>query len=124
MRTLADLKRDLVVGRAVKMTSFYGETDPAKHSFIGVVRYVVKKNSVGFYLNADRQAAKGSYFDYPKSSLLEYDGKTIKIYQSGIRPLTEEEKQIMKNEPRDDKQQEIDMMTDGSTMFYRGKRYF
>jgi hypothetical protein len=123
MKTLADLKRALVIGAAVKMTSYFGDSD-RKNKLVGVVRYVVKVNTTGVYLAEDKTATKGSFLDWPKASLLEFDGKAFKIFQSGVRPLTDTEKRILDGKPVDAKQSEIDMMTDGSQMFYREKRYF
>lgn len=82
MKTLADLKRALSLGAGIRMTSFYGNSD-RKNKLVGVVRYVVKSNTTGVYLNEDKTATKGSFLDWPKASLLEFDGKAIKIYQSG-----------------------------------------
>lgn len=127
MRTLADLKKALHVGAAVKMTGFYGDRDAGENrrsKLLGIVRYVVKVNTTGVYLNEDKAATKGSFLDWPKASLLEFDGKNIKIYQSGTRPLTEIEARILAGQPVDKEQSQQDMMTDGSTMFNRGKRYF
>ena len=70
MKTLTDLKRDLVIGKALILTSRYGQTEGKN---IGEVRYIVKKNTVGFYLNPDKSATKGSFVDRPKASLLEYE---------------------------------------------------
>ena len=97
------------------------ETIPADYS---VVRYAVKVQSNSFALNEDKTATKGSRLDWPKASLMEYDGKTLTIYKPGRRDLTPEEKAIIDGEPKDDKQDEIDMLSDGSTMFYRRKSYY
>jgi len=121
MKSLADLKRDLVIGSSLTLVSRYGKTEGKN---IGIKRFVVKKNTVGLCLNADKNATKGAFLDWPKASLLKYDGDTITIHISGFRLLTSEEKQIIKNQPRDDEQDKIDIMTDGSTMFYRRKVYF
>jgi len=123
MKTLAQLKRDIVKGTCLILKSWHGRTDAGIRN-INIPRFVVKKSTVGICLNPNKNVNKGSYVDFPAASLLEYDGETIKIYNSGNRPLTEGEKQIIINQPRDDKQDEIDIMTDGSTMFYRRKSYF
>ena len=101
MKTLADLKRDLSVGASLTLISRYGKKEGKN---IGVKRYVVKKNTVGVCLNTDKDAKRGSYLYWPKASLLEYDGETVKIFQSGLRPLTDEEKQILANQPKDEEQ--------------------
>lgn len=121
MKTLADLKRQLVIGSSLTLTSRYGQTEGKN---IGVKRFIVKKNTTGVYLNEDKAAVKGAFLDWPKASLLSFDNGTITIHISGKRPLTEEEQSIIKNQPRDAKQEEIDMISDSSTMFYRRKVYF
>ena len=121
MKKLADLKRDLQVGTKLKLifSRFI-----SRHKFLKTVRYVVKKNTQGICLNEDSTAKKGSYLDYPKASLLKYDGETITIYNSGKRHLTKKEKDIMLNVPKDEEQDRIDIMSDGSTMFWRRTRYY
>lgn len=37
----------------------------------------------------------GSYLEIPRASRVEYDGKTLKIYEAGERELTDKEKSIM-----------------------------
>lgn len=121
MKTLADLKRDLKVGTQLTLVEFHGTKDS---KWINSPRYVIKTSTVDIQLSPDKNATKGSHLNWPKASLLEYDGKTIRIFESGNRPLTEDEKRIYQNQPRDAKQEEIDMLSDGTTMFYRKKRYF
>jgi len=121
MKTLADLKRDLVIGSSLILLSRYGKTEGKN---IGVERFVVKKNTAGVYLGTNKTAKTGAFLDWPKASLLEYADGIIKMYVSGLRPLTEEEKNIIVNQPRDEKQEKIDRMSDVSTMFYRRKAYF
>lgn len=121
MKTLADLKKDLVIGKCLVLRNRWGSIEGRN---IGVPRFVVKRNTVGVCLSKDKTKTDGSFFDWPKASLLEYDGKTITVYQSGSRPLTDEEKRILKGQPEDAEQAYNDIMTDGSTMFYRQKCYF
>jgi hypothetical protein len=123
MRTLADLKRELTVGKSLKLISF-STPFAVNNKNLNKVRFIVRIQGNGLYLNEDKNTTKGSYLEFPKASLLEYDGKTIKIYEPGIRDLTEEEKKIRDNEPKDDEQDRIDMMSDGSQMFYRRKQYY
>lgn len=116
MKTLADFKRDLAVGRRVRLIYRNGQE-------LNSLREVAKTTTTAIKFNA-LDETKAGWLDYPKASLVEYDGKTAKIYTAGYRGLTEEEKRVIANEPRDDEQDKIDMMTDGSTMFYRRKRYY
>ena len=121
MRTLADMKRDLKTGTKVILKSITMKVgDELKSSDIN--RTVLKVNTTDICFLKDD--GKKSYLSIPKASLLEYDGKTIKIYRAGIRELTDEEKQIMDNKPKDDKQFEIDMLSDGNVMYRREKRYY
>lgn len=123
MKTIADLKRDMVIGRSLKLV-FFETPFNVNNKNLNKVRYVVKTQGNGVYLNEDKQADKGSFLDYPKASLCEYDGKTLTIYEPGVRDLTKEEQSIIDNEPKDDEQEKFDMLTDGSTMFYRRKHYY
>lgn len=124
MKTLADLKRDLCLGKSIKMTftSFTFGDKPSP--ILNKVRYVVKAQSNCICLNEDKNATKGSWLQFPKASLLEYDGNIIKIFRPALRSFTPEEQKIIDNEPKDDKQDEIDMLSDGNTMFRRKKRYY
>ncbi|MDD5458867.1 MAG: hypothetical protein PHF37_05715 [Phycisphaerae bacterium] len=123
MASLADLKRALSLGTGIVMTGCLGVTK-TQSARLGAVRYVVKVNTIGVELAEDKTATKGSFLAWPKASLLEFDGKTIKIYQSGTRPLADIEARIMAGKPVDAKQSEIDCLTDGSTMFRREQAYF
>ena len=123
MQTLADLKRKLSIGTALKLISFKGCLNVNSKN-LNVVRYVVKTQGNGVYLNADKTQTKGSFFELPKSSLLEYHENLIKIFLPIERDLTPEEIKIIDNEPKDAEQDKIDIMTDGSQMFYRRKNYY
>jgi len=116
---LADLKRKLIKGTALKMiyNSF------GKSNLIGVKRYVVKTNTKGVYLNLNPNEDKGSLLEYPRNSLLELTEKGFKIYEAGYRDLNEKEKTILEHIPKDEKQQEIDLISDTNVMYYRKKMY-
>ena len=115
MKSLADFKRDFCEGREVILVERFGKPMGDKR-----VIEKVQSNSIMFRLDND----KTSWLDYPKATLLEYDGKTAKIYRAGKRGFTEEEKRILENEPDDEEQQRIDLLSDGSVMFRRRKRYY
>jgi len=117
--SLADLKKKLIKGASLIMT--YNEM--GRGSLIGLKRYVIKTNTTGIYLNENKEALKGSFLDYPKASLLEFTEKGFNIYEAGYRPLTETEQEILNNTPRDQEQEERDVMTDTSVMWYRKKAY-
>jgi hypothetical protein len=125
MKTFADLKRDLQVGRSLTLT-FSGV---GKHKYLDVPRFVVKIQSNGVYLNEDKDATTGSFLDLPRASQVEYfeDGR-LNVYEVGKRDLTEEEKSIINNcpskMPENAERCKIDMLTDGSSMYWADKRYF
>jgi len=117
MKTLADLKRFLVMGSKVKLVSRNGEA-------LDEIKEVVKVQGNGIYFKKDGSPSGKSWLDFPKSSLLEITEKGFTIYGVGKRKLTEKEREIISNEPVDKKQDEIDMLTDGSMMFRRRKAYY
>ena len=126
MKTLADLKRDLKVGTAMEMLNFHNEQDiPEK---LQGIRYVVKVKSNGIELNKDKNAIKGSFLDYPKATLCEYDGENLRIYESGTRELTEWEKSIRDNVPsrRAENKDAVhnELMTDGSGFYWKDEAYY
>jgi hypothetical protein len=125
MKTLADLKRALQVGKII--TCIYGP-----RGIKGKRREVVKvQTNAVILIDPDapgvgelRKKGKGSYLEFPKASLVEVTDKGFKIYDPGSRDLTEDEKAVIRMEPKDSTQDEIDMLVDGSVMFHRRKRYY
>lgn len=124
MATLADLKRKLTIGQGLKLVGYRDMGIEGANARLNKVRYIVKVQTNGIYLNEDKTAIRGAWLDFPKASLLEISDKGFKMYCAGIRDLTEDEKKIIANEPRDPKQEEIDMLSDGSIMYYRRKAYY
>lgn len=122
--SLSELKRKLQKGTAIKMTFNSLSGHSAK---LNKIRYVVKVSTTGVYLNENKDEIKGSFLEFPKSSLLEMNEKGFKIFITGKRDLTEEEQNILNNEPSRRKENEekckIDLLTDGSQMFYKDKYY-
>ncbi len=121
MKTLADLKRTLTVGTRLQLKERYGQP-------VNKGREIVQTQSNGVWMKVDepdRFDGNGRHFlDYPKATLMEFDGRTIRIFDAGERELTDVEREIIANAPRDEKQQELDMMTDTNIMFWRRKRYY
>jgi hypothetical protein len=122
MNTLSDFKRELTKGKGIKL--IYAKITHADDKRINLVRYVVKTQGNGVYLNVDKNAVKGSFLEFPKASLCTIEGNKISIHEAGYRPLNEKEKEAKANEPKDAKQSEIDALTDGSTMYWRVKKYY
>ena len=124
-KTIADLKRDLSIGTGMEMLKLYDREIPEK---LQGVRYVVKVKSNGIELNKDKDATKGSFLDYPRASLCDYDGETLTVYDSGSRELTVEEKNILDNVPshRPENREKVieEAMTDGSGFYYKDKAYY
>jgi hypothetical protein len=122
MQTLSDFKRELIKGKAIKL--IYAKITHADDKRINLVRYIVKTQGNGVYLNSDKTATKGAYLEFPKASLTTIKGNTISIHEAGYRPLNEQEAKARANIPRDPKQEEIDALSDGSTMYWRIKKYY
>lgn len=120
MKTLADLKRKLQIETCMTMVynSLRNDKCPMKRK---VMR--VQNNGVSL-IDPTNSMSKCSFLEFPKASLLEVNDKGFKIFEAGRRDLTKEEKSIIAHEPKDPKQDEIDLMSDGSTMYFRRKRYY
>lgn len=124
--TLAQLKRDLQVGKTLTMT--YNSIQSGNYlERLNKPRKIVKIQSNGIYLEVEN-TGKGSFLELPKATLMDYNGKNLTIYETGYRDLTAEEKRIKDNEPskRLENRQllENDSMTDGSQMYWADKRYY
>lgn len=127
MKTLADLKRDAKSGNLFAiMTIRSGSSDIPER--LAMKRQIIDANSVGiFFKMAD---GKKSELRIERASLLEYTENTLTLYNAGFRELNEEEQAIMnewkdiENKPENIKQYEIDILTDGSSMFYKKKMFF
>jgi Icc-related predicted phosphoesterase len=123
METLSALKRKLKIGQGLKLVK-YKDALVSNNNKLNVERFIIKTQGNGVYLNQDKTALKGSFLEFPKASLFESTEKGFKIFEAGLRDLNETEKEVLNNIPKDDKQAEIDILTDGSVMFYREKEYF
>jgi len=93
-KTLADLKRDLSLGRKLRMVRFYESETEGR--LLNVPREVVAVQTNGVWLSlppefrrsADRSPRSWLYF--PKAKDLEYDGKTFRIFADGAIPVFKE----------------------------------
>lgn len=126
MKTFADLKRDLQVGKKLKMIYHHWE-NTRTNKILNIEREIIKVQSNGVSLKTNNQSGK-SFLDLPCASLTEYDGKNIKIYGIGKRPLTTGEKALLDNEPsrrpENAKMVERDVLSDGSSTYYLDKSYY
>lgn len=122
MNTLADLKRKLKVGTSIKL--IYSRMENSKR--LNLLRYVIKTQTNGVYLNEDKNATKGSFLELPRASLINYNEKEgiLEVFCPITRELNEEEQEVWDKQPQDEEQSKIDLMTDTNTMFYRRKQYF
>ena len=82
--TQTELKRKLQIGIPLKMVyTSWGNTNK-----LNVVRYVVKLQGNGVYLNEDKESKKGSFLEFGKASLFEETLKGFKLFKAGLRDLT------------------------------------
>ena len=118
MKTLEDLKRKLQPGTMLILKTRFGKEVNKK-------REVAKTQSNGVWLKRGENE-KNSWLDYPKASLLEVTDAGFKVYIGGLRPLTAKEQEIMVGyeKIRDKKQEEIDLLSDGSTSYWQKVRYY
>jgi hypothetical protein len=119
MKTLADMKRELTKGKELKLVERFGKIESQK-------KVVVNTQTNGIYF--EKEGSKnGSFLSFPPSSLVEYTGTDLKIYDPGERDLTKDEQSIVDNMPSNRKENaelcERDVLTDGSTTFWMDKRY-
>ena len=99
MKTLADFKRDVTSGKIkLEIIERYGETGDEIPARCRGIRTVKSVNTVGIML----ETADGltSSLAFPPAKLIEYDGKSLTIYERGERDLTEQEKKILADWPR------------------------
>lgn len=94
MKTLADFKRDAASGKIkLEMVERYGKTGEEIPERYRGIRAIQSVNTVGIML----EIADGltSSLDFPPAKLIEYDGKSLTIYERGERDLTEQERKIL-----------------------------
>lgn len=122
MTTLADFKRQLVVGAKIKGGYFNKLNHNADE-----VREVVATQSNGAWLKGEKGK---SFFEIPKAKCSDFDGETLRIYETGWRALTDEEKKVMAewqeiaNTEECKKRAEIDILTDGSSTYWQEKAFY
>lgn len=94
MKTLADLKRDAASGKfSFEMVERFGKSGEEIPTRCRGIRTVQKVNTVGIiFVTADGLT---SSLDFPAAKLVDYDGKSLTIYERGERDLTEQERKIL-----------------------------
>jgi hypothetical protein len=93
-KTLADLKRDIQVGKQIYCNGIEEakyidnetlaplEVVPLKEAMQGT-RTITYKDTTGFYLSKTPEDGKrGSFCNFPKASALQYDGKVFTITET------------------------------------------
>ena len=130
--SLARLKRDAASGRmSLEMLVRLGEpaTDENTPERLKGVRKVVGANSVALkILTAD--GTKESELRLDRASLTEYDGETLSTFYPGLRPMTADERKVMnewkaiENDPEYQERLKWDCLTDGSSCYWKKKRFF
>lgn len=91
---LADLKRDAASGKIkLELVERYGKPGEEIPERIRGIRTVSRINTVAIFLVNDNGIESELRFDSAK--LVEYDGKSLTIYERGERDLTEQEQKIL-----------------------------
>lgn len=122
--TLADFKRKAVVGAEIRGGYFWklgmGKTSIDDCEW----RTIDKVQSNGIKI-------AGSFLDFPKANACEFDGQRLKIYETGYRKLTDEEKAVMAEwqeyadtDEEFKKRAEIDILTDGSSTYWQERGFY
>lgn len=94
MKTLADFKRDVKSGKIkLEMVERYGKTGEEIPERCRGIRAIQSVNTVGIMLETIDGLT--SNLDFPPAKLIEYDGKSLTIYERGERDLTEQEQKIL-----------------------------
>ena len=92
--TLAQFKRDAASGKIkLELVERYGKTGEEIPERIRGIRTVSRINIVAIFLANENGVESELRFDSAK--LIEYDGKSLTIYERGERDLTEQEKKIL-----------------------------
>ena len=115
IRNATELKRSLA-GKTLLLVERAGmKVDPPW------VRPVLQVRSTDVILS---KGGTKSFLFWPPASLITIEENGFAIHDPGIRPLTSEEQALIDNEPRDKEQEEIDAISDGSTMYRRRHLYY
>lgn len=121
MKTLADLKRDATSGKIkFELIERYEKTGDEIPERCRGIRTVKKVNSVGILL--ETADGKTSELEFCPAKLIEYDGKTLTIYQAGTRELNEIEKLILAKWKR--VQEEYEKKNPYCSSYWKMKEYF
>lgn len=103
MKTLAELRRDARSGNmSMEMLEWYGKTGEDIKANLRGIRKVEGANSVALLLRNNEGNISELRVQYV--TLVEYDGENLTVYAAGLRDLTEEEKKILSEWERIEKE--------------------
>lgn len=103
MKTLAELRRDAKSGQmGLELVEWYGKTGEDIKANLRGVRRVDGANSVALLLINNEGNISELRIKY--ATLVEYDGESLTVYAAGYRDLTEEEKKILSEWERIEKE--------------------
>lgn len=123
-QTLAQFKRELANGEIIGLELIERKGEKIANPVVAPIK---KVNSNSIIL---QRGDKESYLWYPPASLFEYNFDFIKIYEKGSRDLNKIEQDVLnawakiESQPDFQEQARVDMLTDGSTTYWRKKRFF
>lgn len=96
MKKLADFKRDAASGKVkLELVERYGKTGEEIPERCRGIRAIQSVNTVGITLETEHGLT--SALDFPPAKLIEYTGKSLTIYESGERDLTEQEQKVLED---------------------------
>jgi hypothetical protein len=126
MKTFSDLKRLADTQSAfIEMVYRFGDEIPDR---LKGVRQLVGSKTKAILIKTND--GKVSQLDIDNTNLIDISDNALIVYNSGFRELTQAEKDILQawekiaNETENQKQLETDMLTDGSIIFWKRKRFF
>ena len=103
MKTLAELRRDARSGNmSMEMLEWYGKTGEDIKANLRGIRKVEGANSVALLLRNNEGNISELRVRY--ATLVEYDGVNLTVYEAGHRDLTEDEKKILSEWERIEKE--------------------
>lgn len=126
MKTFSELKRLADTQSAfIEMVYRFGDEIPDRLK--GVRQLVGSKTKAILIKTNDNRI---SHLEIDNTNLIDITDNALIVYNAGLRELTQAEKDILEawrkiaNEPNNQRQAETDLLTDGSTMFWKKKRFF
>lgn len=127
MKTRTELFREAKDGKiTLELVERFGKRDlPPRFT---EKRKIGKVQSNGMYLvNSEGEE---SFLELPRASMMEYDGKELRVYNPGYREMTNQEKAVMEEwnqiQNTDDYKEraKADLYSDGSGTYYQEKQFF